>query len=196
MDSQERNEGGDGREFKFNGKERGQGKGLPCVRLWEGLLRSRFFNGESSWPVTSLKIFETVDRNARCSSSKLEQSRLLLGIPAANAGPEVPNDLVLLCIAPVVGMLLPIFDVDIGDTPYQKLQFTLIEDVDEVWRDQFVKACDEGVELLFNTLLDSPFSDKSAYSSQLIATATDAVIRTQYILFYSRWSRLYSAHSA
>jgi hypothetical protein len=41
----------------------------------------------------------------------------------------------------------------------EQLQLALVEDVDEVCRDQLVEAGDECVELLFDALLDTPFGD-------------------------------------
>lgn len=73
--------------------------------------------------------------------------------------PKVLNDLVLLSVAPVIGVLLPILDVDVRDTAYEQLQLTLVEDVDQVGWNQLVEAGDEGVELLFDTFLDTPFRD-------------------------------------
>lgn len=43
--------------------------------------------------------------------------------------PEILYDRVEFGVASVVGMLLPVLDVDVGDTADQKLEFTLVEDV-------------------------------------------------------------------
>lgn len=58
-------------------------------------------------------------------------------------------------------MLLPVINIDLGNTTDEKLEFTLIEDVDEVCWDKLVETCDERIELLFNPLDDLPFRDKS-----------------------------------
>ena len=57
-------------------------------------------------------------------------------------------------------MLLPVLDVDIGDTADEEFEFTFVEDVDEVWGDELVEAGDKGIELLFHSLLDPPLRDK------------------------------------
>jgi hypothetical protein len=44
--------------------------------------------------------------------------------------PEVDNDLVVLGVSAVVGVLLPVIDVDIGDTSNQELEFSFVENVD------------------------------------------------------------------
>ena len=57
-------------------------------------------------------------------------------------------------------MLLPVIDIDICDTANEQLKFALIEDVDQVGRDELVEALHESVELLVDTLLNAPFCDK------------------------------------
>jgi hypothetical protein len=57
-------------------------------------------------------------------------------------------------------VLLPVVDVDICDTANEQLKLTLIEDVDQVGRDELVEALHKGIELLINTLLNAPFSDE------------------------------------
>lgn len=75
--------------------------------------------------------------------------------------PEVDDNLVGFRVPSVVGMLLPVLDVDIGDTANKELQFALVEDVDEIWRDQFVESGYEGGELLLHPFLYSPFGDEA-----------------------------------
>lgn len=58
-------------------------------------------------------------------------------------------------------MLLPVVNIDICDTTNEKLKLALIEDVDQVGRDELVEALHESVELLVDTLLNAPFCDKS-----------------------------------
>lgn len=76
----------------------------------------RLLNRKPSRPITSLQILKPIDRNTRSTRSKLQQSRLLLRIPSPNNLPEVLDDFVLLLVAAVVGMLLPVFNVDVGNT--------------------------------------------------------------------------------
>jgi hypothetical protein len=122
---------------------------------------SRLLNRKAPWPITPLKILEAVNRNARRPRRKLQQAALLLGVPAADAFPKVLNDFVVFRVAAVVCVFLPVLDVDVGDTADQELELALVEDVDEVCGDQLVETGDEGLELLFDALLDAPFGDES-----------------------------------
>lgn len=57
-------------------------------------------------------------------------------------------------------MLLPVVDIDICDTANEQLKLALIEDVDQVGRNELVEALHKGIELLIDTLLNAPFCDK------------------------------------
>jgi len=57
-------------------------------------------------------------------------------------------------------VLLPVIDINICDTANEQLKLALIEDVDQVGRDELVEALHESVELLVDTLLNAPFCDK------------------------------------
>ena len=105
-----------------------------------------------------------------CSASQL---RMHCSIPLTafsdegkpnTCSPEVPDDLVLLCVPSIVSVLLPVFYINICDASNKELQFTLIKNIDEVWWDELVEACNKCVELFFHSFLDSPFGDKSAAS--------------------------------
>lgn len=74
--------------------------------------------------------------------------------------PEVLNDNIVLRISAVVGVFLPVVNIDICDTSDEQLQFTLIKHVDQVRRDHLVEPCNECIELLFHPLLDTPFRDE------------------------------------
>lgn len=63
-------------------------------------------------------------------------------------------------------MFLPVFDINICDASNKQLQFTFIEDIDEIWRNELVEPGNECVELFFYSFLDSPFGDKSARSQR------------------------------
>jgi hypothetical protein len=71
------------------------------------------------------------------------------------------DDLILFLVSAVVGVLLPVVDINIGDTANQKLEFTLVENIDQISRDQFVEAGDESIELFFDAFLDLPFREES-----------------------------------
>ena len=112
-------------------------------------------------PVRALQVLETVDRDTTGARRELQESGLLLGVPGADDLPEVLDHLVLLLVAAVVGVFLPVVDVDVRDTADQELEFALVEDVDEIGGNELVEAGDEGTELLFHALLDLPFCEES-----------------------------------
>ena len=98
----------------------------------------------------------------------MEQTRLLLGIPGADDLPEVLDDLVLLLVTTVVGVLLPVVDVDISDTTDEKLKLALIEHIDKIGWDQLVESGHESVELFLHSLHNLPFSNQPVDVSQMI----------------------------
>lgn len=107
-----------------------------------------------------MQILESVDGDTRGTSGELEKTRLLFGVPGANDLPEILDDLVLLLVTAVVGVLLPVVNVDVGDTTDEELKLALIEDVDKIRWDQLVEAGHESVELFLNTLHNLPFSNQ------------------------------------
>lgn len=130
------------------------------MRLRQRSRIARLLDGEPSGTIGSLQILKSVDRNTRGTSRELEKTRLLLGIPGADNLPEILDDLVLLLVAAVIGVLLPVFDVDVGDTTDEQLEFALVEDVDEIGWDELVEAGHKGVELLLDSLHDLPFRNQ------------------------------------
>lgn len=100
------------------------------MRLGQLIRFTSLFNRKSSWPITTLQILEAVDGNTRGTGSELKQTRFLLGVPAADALPEVLDDLVILSVSAVVGVLLPVFDVDVSNTSNKQFKLALVEDVD------------------------------------------------------------------
>src|ERR1700722_17036785 len=114
--------------------------------------------------VASLKILEAIDRDSASACRELEESGLLLRIPSADDFPEILNDLILFLISSVVGMLLPVVYINIGNATNQKLKFAFVEDTHKVGWNQLVEARDERVKLLLHTFLDLPLRDKPAAS--------------------------------
>ncbi len=131
------------------------------MTLGQGVDLARLFNREPSGSVATLEILEAVDGDSARAGGELEQAALLFSIPRSNDFPKVLNDFVLLLVATVVGVFLPVLDVDIGDTTDQQLQFSLVENIDEVCGDQLIEAGDESIELLLNPFLNFPFGDES-----------------------------------
>lgn len=147
------------------------------MRLGQLIRLSGLFNRKPSGPIATLQILEAVDWDTRGSGCKLQQTRLLLGVPAADTLPEVLDDLVVLCVATVVGVLLPVFDVDISNTTNQQLQLALVEHVDQIRRNELVETAEEGVELLLDTLLNAPFCNQSRLVSDRIAISSKPLTR-------------------
>jgi hypothetical protein len=58
-------------------------------------------------------------------------------------------------------MLLPVLNIDICDTTNQQLKLSFIKDIDMLWWDELVEASSKGVELLLNSLLDTPLCNKT-----------------------------------
>jgi hypothetical protein len=130
------------------------------MRLGQRIRIARLLDGKPSGTIGALQVLETVDGDTGGTSGELEKTGLLLGIPGTDDLPEVLDDLVLLLVAAVVGMLLPVVHVDVGDTTDKQLEFTLVKDVDKVRWDQLVEAGHEGVELLLHSLYDLPFRNQ------------------------------------
>jgi hypothetical protein len=84
------------------------------------------------------------------------------------------DDLVVRCVSTVIGVFLPILDVDICDPPNKKFKFALIEDIDKVLRNQLVEAGYESLELLLNSFLNTPFCDKTIKLAQELLAEGDA----------------------
>lgn len=66
---------------------------LPSVRLGQLRDLTRLLNRKSPWTIAALKILEAVDGDTRCTSSELEQTRLLLSIPT----PDTLNCVLACC---------------------------------------------------------------------------------------------------
>lgn len=58
----------------------------------------------------------------------------MLGVPAANAFPEVLNHLIVLGVATVIRVLLPVVNVDICNTTDEQLELTFVKNVYEIRR--------------------------------------------------------------
>jgi hypothetical protein len=130
------------------------------VTLWKSIDLTSLLDSESSRPITALQVLEAIDWNSAGTSGELQQATLLFGIPCADDLPEVLNDFVLLLVAAVVGMFLPVVNIDIGNAADQKLKFTFVKYVDKIRRNEFVEACNKGIELFFDPLDNLPFSDE------------------------------------
>ena len=77
-------------------------------------------------------------------------------------GPEIPDDLILFGISPVIGVFFPVFNVNVCNASNQELQFTLVEDIDKIGWYEFIEPSHKRIELFFYALLNSPFCDEPA----------------------------------
>lgn len=74
--------------------------------------------------------------------------------------PEVLDHKITFGVAAVVGVFLPVVDIDVCDTSYEQLEFALVENVDKVCGNELMETLHEGVELLLDTLLNAPLRDE------------------------------------
>lgn len=132
---------------------------IPSMTLRQLPRLPRLLNRKPSRPIRALQVLKSIHRNPTRTRSKLQQSTLLLRIPTADTLPKVLDNFIILSVSTVIGVLLPIFNINIGDSANEKFEFALVKDIDEVGGDEFVKASDEGVELFGDSFLDAPFGD-------------------------------------
>lgn len=115
---------------------------------------------------------------------ELHEAYLPLGGPALDNLPEPLNDLirrvavrlVLLItsfqlsfggysLSSVVGVLLPVVDIDLGHTTDEQLQLSLVKHIDELLRDKLVETRHESVKLLRYSSGDSVLSNEASTSA-------------------------------
>lgn len=132
------------------------------MRLWQLCRLAGLLDREPPRPVTSLQVLETIDRNTTSTRGELQQTRLLFRVPLGNALPEVFDDRVALSVATVVGVLLPVVDINVRNTSNEEFKLTLIKDINQLRWNQFVETSNECLELLLNSLLDTPFGNEAA----------------------------------
>ena len=145
-----------------------------------------FFNCESSRSITTLQILETIDWNTRGTCSELQETGLLLGIPAANAFPEVLDDFVILGVATVIGVFLPVLDVNVCNTTDKQLELAFVKNIYKIRGDELVETGDESLELFLDTFLNTPFRDESKRVSTIFWNNTARSL-TRHIRACSHW---------
>jgi len=59
-------------------------------------------------------------------------------------------------------VLLPVINIDIGNTADEQFKFSFIKDVDKISWDELVETRDESIELFFDARLDLPCREQSA----------------------------------
>lgn len=105
---------------------------IPSMTLRQLRRLTRLLNRKPSGTIRTLQILEPVNRDTRSTSSKLQKTRFLLSIPRPDTLPEVLDDLVVFGVASVVGVFLPVLDVDVCYSTDEEFEFSFVEDVDEV----------------------------------------------------------------
>ena len=131
------------------------------MTLRQRVYLTRLLDRKASRTITALQVFEPIDGYSARPGGKLQQSALLLRIPCANDFPEVLHHFVAFLVTAVVGVLLPVINIDIGDTPNQEFELPLVEDIDQLGRNELVEAGYESIELFFDAGLDLPLCHKS-----------------------------------
>jgi hypothetical protein len=155
------------------------------MRLWQLIRLARLFNRKPSRPIATLQVLEAVDGDTRGTRGKLQQAGFLLRVPTPDALPEVLDHFVVLRVAAVVGVLLPVLDVNLGDTADEELELALVKHVHEIGGDELVETGDESLELLLDALLDPPLGNESAIVSTVHYTLNSQLTRR--IRACSRW---------
>lgn len=64
-------------------------------------------------------------------------------------------------LSSVIGVLLPIVDVDLGHTTNEQFQLSFIKDIDEFLRDELVETRHESLELLRHSSGNSVLGDEA-----------------------------------
>lgn len=95
------------------------GEDIPGMTLRQRSRVPTLLNCKSSRSIASLQILETVDGDSARARRELQQTRFLLCVPRPNNFPEALNDLILLLVASVVGVFLPVIDVNVRDAADQ-----------------------------------------------------------------------------
>lgn len=101
--------------------------------------------------------------------------------------PEVLDHRITFSVAAVVGVLLPVLDIDVCNSANEEFELTLVEDVDQIRGDELVEALHEGVELFVNTLLNAPLCDEPAKGLVSVACLRSGASET-----HSTYSFLFS----
>lgn len=95
---------------------------------------------ESTEAVHALKFLEAIERYLAGSGNKLQQFGTLLLVVGSNSSPE-PLDLRgRSSVVVILGIALPVVNINFRKTRNQKLQLLLVEDCDEVSRNNVMET--------------------------------------------------------
>lgn len=90
-------------------------------------------------------------------------SNYLITIDAITHLPEVDDDEIALGVATIVGVLLPVFDINISNAANQQFQLSFVEDIDQICWNELMEASHKRIELLFDPLLDTPLCNQPVF---------------------------------
>jgi hypothetical protein len=98
-------------------------------------------NVEFGKAVHTLKLLKAVEWNLGSAGDELQKLGLFFLVEAANSTPE-PLDLWRsLLVVVVFGVVLPVINVDVGETGDEKFEFLFVEDLNKFGGDDLVEAC-------------------------------------------------------
>ena len=100
------------------------------MTLRQCLIAPTLLDRKSPRSIRALQVLETIDRDPARASRELQQTTFLLGVPFLDGFPEPPDHLVGFLVAAVIGVFLPIVDIDVCYATDEELELTFIEDVD------------------------------------------------------------------
>jgi hypothetical protein len=113
------------------------------VRAWQSILITIIaMDIESAETIHTLQLLETVERNFASSGNELEKLGTLLLVVGSDCSPE-PLDLWRRCgVVMILGIALPVVNVNLGQTRNEELKLLLVEYCDELSRDNVMKTYD------------------------------------------------------
>ena len=112
------------------------------VRAWKSILVAIItMDVESTEAVHALKLLEAIERYFTGSSNELQQFGTLFLVVGSNSSPE-PLDLRgRSSVVMILGIALPVININFRQTRNQKLQLLLVEDCDKVSRNNVMETC-------------------------------------------------------
>ena len=109
--------------------------------------------------IHALELLEAVERNLARTCDELKQLGALFFVEALDCTPEPLNLRRSALLVVVLGGVLPVVDINVRQTRDEQLEFLLVEDRDELRRDNVVEAAQESVELSFDRLDEAVLDD-------------------------------------
>ena len=107
-------------------------------------------NVEFGEPIHTLKLLEAVERDLGGTGNELQELGLLFLVEAANCAPE-PLDLRRsLLVVVVIGVALPVVDINVRQTRDEELEFLLVKNGDKFWWDDVVETLEESSQLVLD----------------------------------------------